>query len=84
MKKCACCKKPTRNNRKFCTQHLEKMKLAMRAFRAKRKELGLCARCSNPARRLPNGKPSTLCEECRAHVRQLETLQRLTKGLNRD
>jgi len=48
----------------------------MAEYRLKRKQEGLCSRCDNPARVMPNGTVSTLCERCRTRVRTLEQLER--------
>lgn len=60
------------NSKRLCTYHLEHQRLKMAAYRIARKKKRLCSRCGNTARILPNGKASTLCEDCRAHVRKWE------------
>ena len=72
-KKCAFhCGKPAHKGRRLCKEHLEDQRLKMAEYRADRKRMMLCSRCPNPARKLPDGTASTLCEVCRAHVRALE------------
>lgn len=66
------CSKPTHGGRRLCEEHLNQQRLKMAKYRAGRKRLMLCSRCPNPARKLPDGTASTLCEVCRAHVRALE------------
>jgi hypothetical protein len=66
------CGKEVHNGRRLCKEHLEHQKNKMAAYRAKRKKLMLCSRCPNAARILPDGSASTLCDQCRAHVRTLE------------
>jgi hypothetical protein len=61
--------------RRLCKYHLEQQKLKMATYRANRKKLGLCSRCPNTARLMPDGKPSTLCDACRKHVREMEANQ---------
>jgi len=58
--------------KRLCRKHLKLQKEKMAEYRVARKKKKLCARCSNPARKLANGKPSTLCQACRDHVRDLE------------
>lgn len=75
-KKCAFhCGRPTYKGRRLCKEHLEDQRLKMAQYRAARKKMMLCSRCPNPARKLPDGTASTLCEVCRAHVRALEAQQ---------
>lgn len=66
------CGQPVHNNCRLCKHHLEQQRIKMAEYRANRKKKALCSRCPNKARRLPDGKPSTLCEQCRSHVRALE------------
>ena len=66
------CGKPAHKDRRLCEEHLKQQRHKMARYRANRKQLMLCSRCPNPARKLPNGTASTLCEVCRAHVRALE------------
>lgn len=66
------CGKAVHNGKRLCKGHLEHQRIKMAQYRAGRKKLGLCSRCPNTARTMPNGKPSTLCEDCRIHVRELE------------
>lgn len=70
------CGRPTYRRKRLCEHHLEHQRVKMAEYRAKRKKSGLCSRCPNPARVMPNGKPSTLCQSCREHVRDLERVQR--------
>lgn len=66
------CGKPVHNGARLCKQHLKHQRIKMAEYRQKRKQKGLCSRCDNPARLMPDGTPSTLCEDCREHVRTLE------------
>lgn len=66
------CGRVVHEGKRLCKKHLEHQRQMMAAYRADRKKKGLCSRCSKPARLLPDGKPSTLCEDCRTHVRELE------------
>ena len=66
------CGRQVHRNRRLCKEHLEHQRQKMAHYRAQRKRLMLCSRCSNNARVLPDGTASTLCDECRAHVRELE------------
>jgi len=72
----SCGRPVAKNSKRLCASHLKHQRLKMAAYRARRKEQGLCSRCDNPARILPDGRPSTLCEDCRARVRKLEQKQR--------
>jgi hypothetical protein len=75
-KKCAFyCGRPVHKGRRLCKEHLEDQRKKMAQYRADRKKMMLCSRCPNPARKLPDGTASTLCEVCRAHVRSLEAQQ---------
>lgn len=62
-------------NKRLCEKHLEHQRTKMAEYRLGRKKRGLCSRCPNVARVMPNGRASTLCEECRTHVRNLEQKQ---------
>jgi len=73
---CDHCDNPTREGSKLCEFHLMEQKLKMADYRRKRKQKGLCSRCPNTARTMRDGRPSTLCDECRTHVRDLEMRQR--------
>lgn len=70
------CGNPVSDGKRLCKRHLKHQRIKMAEYRAKRKKQGLCSRCDNPARLLPNGKASTLCEDCRDHVRDLERKNR--------
>jgi len=70
------CGDPVHEGKRLCKKHLEHQRVKMAEYRAKRKKKGLCSRCENPARRLTSGKASTLCEDCRSHVRDLERKSR--------
>jgi len=76
---CAWCGVEIQSNKRLCKLHLDHQREKMAEYRADRKKKGLCARCNNSARRLPNGKVSTLCEICREHVRELERASRESK-----
>ena len=69
------CGKAVHNGKRLCKGHLEHQRVKMAQYRVGRKKLGLCSRCPNTARIMPNGKPSTLCDACRTHVRELEAKQ---------
>jgi len=66
------CGEVVHDGKRLCKRHLDHQRKKMAQYRAGRKKQGLCSRCPNPARLLPNGKPSTLCDDCRTHVRELE------------
>ena len=70
------CGRPTYRGKRLCKTHLEHQRQKMEAYRVERKQNGLCSRCDNPARIMPNGNISTLCERCRTRVRTLEQLER--------
>jgi len=70
------CGRVVHEGKRLCKQHLKHQRSKMADYRAERKRLGLCSRCSNPARQLPDGRASTLCEDCRTHVRELERVAR--------
>ena len=73
------CGRSAKKGRRLCVEHLEHQRLKMAAFRVERKKKGLCSRCSNKARRLPNGKASTICDVCRARTRKLEAKNKLKR-----
>lgn len=73
---CEQCDNPAREGCKLCEYHLMEQRLKMADYRAKRKTKGLCSRCPNTARVMRDGNPSTLCDDCRTHVRDLEARQR--------
>lgn len=66
------CGVAVKDGKRLCPTHLEHQRVKMAEYRKDRKKKGLCSRCKNKARLLQNGKPSTLCDPCRAHVRVLE------------
>jgi hypothetical protein len=66
------CGKPVHNGARLCKGHLKHQRIKMAEYRQQRKAKGLCSRCDNEARKLADGTPSTLCEDCRTHVRSLE------------
>jgi len=70
------CGRPAHVGKRLCAQHLEHQRVKMAEYRVTRKLKGLCSRCPNPARTMPNGAASTLCERCRTQVRTLEQLER--------
>ncbi len=73
-KRCAFgCGRAVHKGKRLCKRHLEHQRLKMAEYRAERKEKGLCSRCGNEARTMPDGNASTLCEDCRTFVRELET-----------
>ena len=67
--------------KRLCERHLKHQREKMAEYRIERKKKGLCSRCENPARDLPDGTASTLCDECRTHVRELERGIRDREGL---
>lgn len=69
------CGRSVHDGRRLCKEHLEHQRVKMADYRVERKKLGLCSRCPNTARTLRDGKPSTLCDDCRDHVRELESTQ---------
>lgn len=67
------CGEPVHEDKRLCKKHLDHQRFKMAEYRQKRKQKGLCSRCDNTARLMPDGKtPSTLCDNCRTHVRTLE------------
>ena len=75
------CGKQVHNGARLCKQHLKHQRIKMAEYRQQRKAKGLCSRCDNEARKLSDGSPSTLCEDCRAHVRSLEQSRAQRKRL---
>jgi hypothetical protein len=73
------CGRVVHEGRRLCKQHLKHQREKMAEYRAERKRKGLCSRCSNPARKLRRGGVSTLCEKCRAHVRELERIKKQSR-----
>ena len=65
--------------RRLCEEHLTHQRTKMAEYRQKRKKKGLCARCPNKARTMHDGSASTLCQDCREHVRDLERQRKSRK-----
>jgi len=70
------CGRVVHKGKRLCKHHLEHQRKKMAEYRAGRKKKGLCSRCGNKARKKKDGTPSTLCEDCRSHVRELERAAR--------
>lgn len=70
------CGELAHKGRRLCVGHLEQQRVKMAEYRASRKEKGLCSRCPNQARIMPDGRPSTLCQTCREYVRDSERVAR--------
>ena len=66
------CGKKVHQGKRLCRGHLEHQRHKMSEYRSERKKLGLCWRCGEPARMLPDGRISSLCQKHRDHARKLE------------